>query len=106
MKITYDEYSYIMNYKNKHTLQKLFCSFKVTDKDEYYIVESNIKWIIYIITFIPIFIIEAFYAMWDYGLKNMPKPDRQTHQYTVSRWDDTAFERVSEVIAKDIKNGS
>lgn len=102
MKITYDEYSYILSYQQKHTLQKLCCTFQVTEtnnEDHFksYIVESNIKWIIYIIIFIPAIIVEIFYSMWAYGLKDLSILQRNIHVYTFNKYD-AAFERVEEVL--------
>lgn len=69
-KISYKDFAYLMNYKQRHTFIKYCCNCYLEERDASVLLTSRVKLPIYILLFIPVQFIELFYAAWVYGIRN------------------------------------
>ena len=69
-KISYKDFAYLMNYELRHPFIKYCCNCYVIERDASVILTAKVKWIFYILLFIPIHIIIFLYSLWDGGIKN------------------------------------
>lgn len=85
-KISYKDFAYLMNYKMRHPFIKYCCNCYLKEQDASVLLTAKIKWLIYILLFIPVHIISFFYAAWDCGIRNYDMWERTMtsfHLYTI-----------------------
>ena len=93
MNITYNQASYIMHYNEPHRLQHYFCNWTVAPLEDGYFISCDIKWIVFILLYIPMLIIELIYE----GISNYLLPTREVISYCSSKYD-YATKRIEEVV--------
>ena len=69
-KISYKDFAYLMNYKQRHPFIKYCCNCYLQERDASVLLTSRVKLPIYILLFIPVQIIIFFYCLWDGGIKD------------------------------------
>lgn len=76
-RISYYDAAYILGYKNNHKIQKYCCNWilRKVDEDNFEVVGKFKLWL-YIIFFIPAFLFNIGYFMWNEGLRNFEIVDR------------------------------
>ena len=97
MKITYDQASYIMHYTEPHRFQRYFCNWTVEPKDDGYYISCDMKWIVFILLYIPMLIVELINCLIFEGIINYIMPTRNVISYCCSKYD-YATERIEEVV--------
>jgi hypothetical protein len=69
-RISRKEWEYIGKYNPAAKWLRPFCSYTlVKESDNEFIRVCRISWPVYLLIFIPVHLIQAFYCMWDGGLK-------------------------------------
>ena len=97
MKITHNQASYIMHYTEPHRFQHCFCNWTVEPKEECYFISCDIKWIVFILLYIPMLIVELINCLIFEGIINYILPTRNIISYCSSRYD-YATKRIEEVV--------
>ena len=97
MKITHNQASYIMHYTEPHRFQHYFCNWTVEPKEEGYYISCDIKWIVFILLYIPMLIVELINCLIFEGIINYILPTRNIISYCSSRYD-YATKRIEEVV--------
>ena len=79
MKIDYNTFAHLMNYKTPHNLMKLTCFFKYDKRTSHNggVAIAIMHWWAYLLLFIPVHILKFFYCLWDGGLKSFEIEKRQ-----------------------------
>ena len=97
MKITYDQASYIMHHTQPHKFEHYFCNWTVEPKKEGYYISCDMKWIVFILLYIPMLIVELINCLIFEGIINYILPTRNVISYCSSRYD-YATKRIEEVV--------
>ena len=97
MKITYNQASYIMHYTEPHKFEHYFCNWTVEPKDDGYYISCDMKWIVFILLYIPMLIVELINCLIFEGIINYILPTRNIISYCSSRYD-YATKRIEEVV--------
>lgn len=80
MKITYDEATYILKYKEKHFLEKYGCVWDLHfDNPGQALLTCNFRWLLYILLFLPVHFIKMACCLWDGGLREFEIEPRMVH---------------------------
>lgn len=97
MDITYNQASYIMHYNEPHRLQYYFCNWTVEPLDDGYFISCRVKWIVFILLYIPMLIIELIYCLIYEGISNYLLPTREVISYCLLKYD-YATKRIEEIV--------
>lgn len=97
MKITHNQASYIMLYTKPHRFQHYFCNWTVEPKEEGYYISCDMKWIVFILLYIPMLIVELINCLIFEGIINYILPTRNITSYCSSKYD-YATKRIEEVV--------
>ena len=76
MKISYKDFAYLMNYEMRHPFIKYCCNCYAIERDASVILTAKVKWLFYILLFIPVHILIFFYCLWDGGIKDFGRWER------------------------------
>lgn len=104
-KIKYKDAAYICRYKKEHPKEKYFCNWYIQKtSDSSGKMELYVKWWFYILTFIPVHILQAFWCMWDGGLREFSFEPRRIQSHNVIGFNgnppNSMFNRLSEIWEK------
>lgn len=69
-KIGYKDFADLMDYKLRHPFIKYCCNCYLEERDARVLLTTKVKWLVYILLFVPVHIISFFYAAWDCGIRN------------------------------------
>lgn len=86
MKVSYKDFAYLMNYKQRHPFTKYCCDCYVIERNADVIMTAKVKLWVYILLFIPVHLLIFFYSLWDGGIKNYEIWERTIttkHWYTI-----------------------
>ena len=97
MDITYNQASYIMHYTKPHRFQHYLCNWTVEPLEDGYFISCDIKWIVFILFYIPMLIVELINCLIFEGIINYLPPTREVVSYRLSKYD-YATKRVEEVV--------
>lgn len=97
MRITYNQASYIMHYTEPHRFQHYFCNWTVEPKEEGYYISCDMKWIVFILLYIPMLIVELINCLIFKGIINYIMPTRNIISYCSSKYD-YVTKRIKEVL--------
>lgn len=97
MDITHNQASYIMHYTEPHRFQHYFCNWTVEPKEEGYYISCDMKWIVFILLYIPMLIVELINCLIFEGIINYIMPTRNIISYCSSKYN-YATKRIKEVI--------
>ncbi len=97
MKITYDQASYIMHYTEPHKFEHYFCNYTIKPLEDGYFISCDMKWIVFILLYIPMLIVELINCLIFEGIINYIMPTRNVISYCSSKYD-YATERIEEVV--------
>lgn len=101
MKISYNDATYILNYKKNHFFKKHFCNWKLDKRsDTAYSIKCFMKWWIYVLIFIPAHLIDLFVALYDGGLKEFEIESRES-SINIYSYTYFTFNRANEVWCKN-----
>jgi hypothetical protein len=75
-RITLKEWTYIGKYNPAAKWLRPFCVYTLSKKGNCFTRECKMSILLYLILFIPVHILQAFYCMWDGGLKEFSIEDR------------------------------
>ena len=98
-KVSYDDIRYIGKYKRNSFFERYFCNWYISmsNRNEGWI-KCRIKLWFYMLTFIPICLINFIGCLWDGGIKNFGIESRTIHHYNttglVNDGDETQFGRL------------
>ena len=97
MKITHNQASYIMHYTEPHRFQHYFCNYTIKPLEDGYFISCDIKWIVFILLYIPMLIVELINCLIFEGIINYIMPTRNVTSYCSSKYD-YATESIEEVV--------
>lgn len=113
MRISYKEAAYILNYKKKHTFQKLTCAHKLMYDEEHdrFLLTCNITWPMFVLLYVPALILDFFSSAWSCGIKYVTPLSRRMFGYYFFKWDgphkrclEVYEKHVSETASEVIRN--
>lgn len=104
-KIKYEDAAYICRYTKEHFKEKYFCNWYIQKtSDTWGKMDLYVKWWFYILTFIPVHILQALWCVWDGGLKEFGFEPRRIQSHNVIGFkndpSDSMFNRLAEVWEK------
>jgi hypothetical protein len=105
-KISYNDAAYICRYKEKHFFERYFCNHYIwMNNPNEGIIKKDMKIWFYILTFIPICILQFVCLLWDGGIKHFEIPSINIMAYNVTGLtsdndDTTMFGRFKQVYNK------
>ena len=97
MKITYNQASYIMHHTQPHKFEHYFCNYTIKPLENGYFISCDMKWIVFILLYIPMLIVELINCLIFEGIINYILPTRNVISYFSSKYD-YATERIEEVV--------
>ena len=97
MKITHNQASYIMHHTQPHKFEHYFCNCTIKPLEDGYFISCDIKWIVFILLYIPMLIVELINCLIFEGIINYILPTRNIISYCSSRYD-YATKRIEEVV--------
>lgn len=97
MNITYNQASYIMHYTEPHKFEHYFCNYTIVPLEDGYFISCDMKWIVFILLYIPMLIVELINCLIYEGIINYILPIRTVFSYCLSKYD-YATERIEEVV--------
>ena len=104
-KIKYEDAAYICRYQKEHFKEKYCCNWYIQKtSDTWGKMDLYVKWWFYILTFIPVHVLQAFWCMWDGGLREFSFEPRRIQSHNVIGFkndpSDSMFNRLKEVWEK------
>ena len=96
MKITYNDYRYIMNFKKKPIFIQKLLKYDLLVMDGYAKVKVSMPMWLYLLAFIPVHVFIALACVWDGGLKSFEVESREIANWTFQH-DSLAYERAKEI---------
>ena len=97
MRITYNQASYIMHYTEPHKFEHYFCNYTIKPLENGYFISCDMKWIVFILLYIPMLIVELINCLIFEGIINYILPTRKIISYCSSKYD-YATKRIEEVV--------
>lgn len=68
-KISLKDWEYIGKYNPAAKWVRPFCSYTLTETDKGFRRDCKLSWLVYLLLFLPVHLLQAFACMWDGGLK-------------------------------------
>ena len=78
-KMTRKDWEYIGKYNPTAKWLRPLASYSLVEIEGGYRRECRIPWLLYLVIFIPVHVLQALWCMWDGGLKNMEFEGRFLH---------------------------
>lgn len=89
-RISWKEWEYIGKYNPAAKWVRPLCSYSLIKVDEdHFRRECRIGWIMYLILFLPVHLIQLFYSLWDGGLKEFEFQRRFIYADNITRYGDS-----------------
>ena len=96
MKITYNNYRYIMNMKKKPIFIQKLLRYDLLVMDGYAKIKVSMPMWLYLLAFIPVHAFIALACVWDGGLKSFEVESREIANWTFHNGD-APYERAKEI---------
>ena len=68
-RITQKDWAYIGKYNPARKWLRPLCSYSLVEIEDGFRRECKISWLVYLVIFIPVHLLQALFCMWDGGLK-------------------------------------
>lgn len=99
MKITYQDYRYILNLQKPEIPSHRLLDYRVDIDEKRCTVKAFVPYWLYIVLFIPCHLAQAICLLWDGGLKEFEFNPRQITSLSYLNWDEP-YLKVKEVLDK------